>query len=124
MGARVDVLGEGDIRRFLTERIASLLPSQEVDPDRPLEEFGLSSRDAVGIAGELAELLGRELPPTLVWEHPTVNRLAAALAPRAVTASPSVSPPVARAGGASRSPWSGSAAACRAPRGLRRSGSC
>ncbi|MEU4548352.1 SDR family oxidoreductase [Nonomuraea dietziae] len=91
----MNVLGEGDIRRFLTERIASRLPSQEVDPDRPLEEFGLSSRDAVGIAGELADLLGRELPPTLVWEHPTVNRLAAALAPGAVTASPSV----ARAGG-------------------------
>ncbi|GAA2400466.1 hypothetical protein GCM10010404_67850 [Nonomuraea africana] len=91
----MDILGEGDIRRFLTERIASRLPSQEVDPDRPLEEFGLSSRDAVGIAGELAELLGRELPPTLVWEHPTVNRLAAALAPGAAPAAPSA----ARAGG-------------------------
>ncbi|WP_460366152.1 beta-ketoacyl synthase N-terminal-like domain-containing protein, partial [Actinocorallia lasiicapitis] len=47
--------------------------------DRPLEEFGLASRDAVAIAGELEELLGRPLPATLVWEHPTISRLAAAL---------------------------------------------
>ncbi|MGW5685029.1 SDR family oxidoreductase [Nonomuraea sp. NPDC003754] len=76
----MDELGEGDIRRFLTERISSRCALTEVDPDRPLEEFGLSSRDATGIAGELAELVGRELAPTLVWEHPTINRLAAALA--------------------------------------------
>ncbi|MEU7894345.1 SDR family oxidoreductase [Nonomuraea sp. NPDC049152] len=77
----MDVLGEGDIRRFLVERISSRCAAADVDPDRPLEEFGLSSRDAMGIAGELAELVGRELPPTLVWEHPTINRLAAALFP-------------------------------------------
>ncbi|MFD1939228.1 SDR family NAD(P)-dependent oxidoreductase [Nonomuraea mangrovi] len=75
----MDVLGDGEIRRFLTERISSRCATDDVDPDRPLEEYGLSSRDAMGIAGELAELVGRELPPTLVWEHPTINRLAAAL---------------------------------------------
>ncbi|NUT44512.1 MAG: acyltransferase domain-containing protein, partial [Thermoactinospora sp.] len=71
----------GDVRGFLIERIAARcgLTADEVDPDRPLEEFGLSSRDAVGIAGELAGLLGRDLAPTLVWEHPTIARLAAAL---------------------------------------------
>ncbi|MFE3451212.1 beta-ketoacyl synthase N-terminal-like domain-containing protein [Nonomuraea sp. NPDC059194] len=79
----MDVLGEGEIRRFLTERISARCGTVEVDPDRPLQEFGLSSRDAMGIAGELAELVGRELPPTLVWEHPTINRLATALSPPA-----------------------------------------
>ncbi|WP_242454417.1 type I polyketide synthase [Bailinhaonella thermotolerans] len=48
---------------------------EEVDPDRPLEEFGLASRDAVAIAGELEELLDRSLNATLVWEYPTINRL-------------------------------------------------
>ncbi|MFI7148275.1 SDR family NAD(P)-dependent oxidoreductase [Nonomuraea sp. NPDC050022] len=75
----MNVLGEADIRRFLTERIASR-GVERVDPERPLEEYGLSSRDAVAIAGELAELLGRQLSPTLAWEHPTINRLARALA--------------------------------------------
>ncbi|MEU7454347.1 type I polyketide synthase [Streptosporangium roseum] len=76
------MFGEDEIRRFLTERIATRcrLPLADVDPDRPLEEFGLSSRDAVAVAGELEVLLGRELGPTLVWEYPTVNRLARGLA--------------------------------------------
>lgn len=78
----MDMFGEDEIRRFLTERIATRcrLPLADVDPDRPLEEFGLSSRDAVAVAGELEVLLGRELGPTLVWEYPTINRLARGLA--------------------------------------------
>ncbi|GAA3130730.1 hypothetical protein GCM10010466_21710 [Planomonospora alba] len=82
----MDLLGEDDIRRFLSERIAARcrLPLADVDPDRPLEEFGLSSRDAVAVAGELEALLGRGLGPTLVWEHPTIDRLARALAAQAV----------------------------------------
>ncbi|MEV4187232.1 acyl carrier protein, partial [Streptosporangium canum] len=76
------MFGEDEIRRFLMERIATRcrLPLADVDPDRPLEEFGLSSRDAVAVAGELEVLLGRELGPTLVWEYPTINRLARGLA--------------------------------------------
>ncbi|GII02839.1 type I polyketide synthase [Planobispora takensis] len=84
----MDLLGEDEIRRFLTERIAARcrLPLTGVDPDRPLEEFGLSSRDAVAVAGELEGLLGRELGPTLVWEYPTINRLARGLASGAAPA--------------------------------------
>jgi phthiocerol/phenolphthiocerol synthesis type-I polyketide synthase D len=72
---------EESIRRYLIEQIArrSGLTLAEVDPDRPLEEFGLASRDAVAVAGELEQLLGRALPATLVWEHPTISRLAVAL---------------------------------------------
>ncbi|WP_246053313.1 type I polyketide synthase [Actinocorallia herbida] len=72
---------QGEIRDFLVHEIAhraDLVPDA-VDVDRPLEEFGLASRDAVAIAGELEELLGRSLPATLVWEHPTISRIAAAL---------------------------------------------
>ncbi|MEV4255813.1 beta-ketoacyl synthase N-terminal-like domain-containing protein, partial [Spirillospora sp. NPDC049652] len=89
-------IGEDAIRRYLVEQIArrSRLAPAEVDPDRPLEEFGLASRDAVAVAGELEELLGRALPATLVWEHPTVNRLSAALAgvPEPVSALPAPAP--------------------------------
>lgn len=72
---------EDSIRQYLIEQIArrSRITAAEVDPDRPVEEFGLASRDAVAIAGELEQLLGRALPATLVWEHPTINRLAMAL---------------------------------------------
>ncbi|GAA1575581.1 type I polyketide synthase [Actinomadura kijaniata] len=73
---------EDSLRRHLIEQIArrSRIPAADVDADRPLEEFGLASRDAVAIAGELEQTLGRSLPATLVWEHPTINRLSAALA--------------------------------------------
>ncbi|MEV4890365.1 SDR family NAD(P)-dependent oxidoreductase [Nonomuraea sp. NPDC055795] len=68
-----------DVRGFLLERLAARLAGEDVDPDRPLEEYGLSSRDAVAVAGELSELLGRDLSPTLVWASPTVNQLVRAL---------------------------------------------
>ncbi|GGL32564.1 type I polyketide synthase [Planomonospora parontospora] len=86
----MDLLGEDDIRRFLSERIAARcrLPLADVDADRPLEEFGLSSRDAVAVAGELETLLGRALGPTLVWEYPTIDRLARGLAARTADPAP------------------------------------
>ncbi|WP_344958682.1 type I polyketide synthase, partial [Actinomadura miaoliensis] len=74
-------ISEDSVRRYLVEQIArrSGVPAADIDTTRPLEEFGLASRDAVAIAGELERLLGRALPATLVWEHPTIDRLSAAL---------------------------------------------
>jgi len=62
------------LRRWVAEVVG--LPLTEVDADRPLEEYGLSSRDAVALAGELEDLLGAELRSTLVWDHPTISQLA------------------------------------------------
>ncbi|MFB4271151.1 SDR family NAD(P)-dependent oxidoreductase [Nonomuraea sp. GTA35] len=97
----MDVPGEGEIRRFLVERLG-----EHVDPDRPLGEYGLSSRESVAVAAELGELLGRELSPTLLWEHPTVNRLARALAAPGtpVRAAPPAGEPVAVVGVGCRFP--------------------
>ncbi len=74
---------ETAVRLFLTERVAERchVTPDEIDPDRPLAELGLGSRDAVGVVGELEDLLGRSLPATLLYEHPTITRLARALAP-------------------------------------------
>ncbi|MEV7548545.1 SDR family NAD(P)-dependent oxidoreductase [Amycolatopsis sp. NPDC089917] len=46
------------------------------DPDRPLHESGLSSRESMELAADLGRYLGRPLAPTLVWEHPTIAALA------------------------------------------------
>lgn len=69
--------GSIDLRRLVVERIAfwAGLPEEDVTGDRTLAEFGLSSREAVAIAGELAHAVGRELPTTLLWEAPTVDAL-------------------------------------------------
>jgi acyl transferase domain-containing protein/acyl carrier protein len=91
-------ISEDSVRRHLIEQIArrSRTTAAEVDPDRPLEEFGLASRDAVAIAGELEQMLGRALPATLVWEHPTINKLSVALAGGAAEDAPAPEPVVKR----------------------------
>ncbi|MGW1785169.1 beta-ketoacyl synthase N-terminal-like domain-containing protein [Streptomyces sp. NPDC002143] len=65
------------LRRLVIERLAhwSGVPGADIAGDRPLAELGMSSRDAVAVAGELADVLGRELPATLLWETPTVDGL-------------------------------------------------
>ncbi|GGO89797.1 type I polyketide synthase [Wenjunlia tyrosinilytica] len=61
------------LRRLVAERCS--VAADDIDPDRPLAEYGLSSRDAVGISGELEEALGRTLPATLLWENPSIGAL-------------------------------------------------
>ncbi|MDN0196799.1 type I polyketide synthase [Streptomyces sp. S.PNR 29] len=56
------------------------IPAEDLDEHRPLAEYGLTSRDAVALTGHLEQLLGRPLPATLLWENPTIDRLADALA--------------------------------------------
>ncbi|WP_103353470.1 type I polyketide synthase [Amycolatopsis sp. CA-128772] len=65
--------GAAAIRAWLTARIG------DVDPDRPLHETGLSSRDATSLAADLGRFVGRPLAPTLVWRYPTITALAAHL---------------------------------------------
>ncbi|WP_257159845.1 polyketide synthase Pks13 [Corynebacterium cystitidis] len=55
---------------------ATSVPVAELDVNKPLESFGLASRDAVVLSGELENLLGRQLDPTIAYEHPTIAALA------------------------------------------------
>jgi amino acid adenylation domain-containing protein len=87
------------IEEWLTARLAEpagIAPA-EVDTRKPFASFGLGSLQAVTIAGELEEWLGRALSPTLLYEYPTIEALSRHLAdehdPTAVhTASIEVSP--------------------------------
>ncbi|WP_405856557.1 acyltransferase domain-containing protein [Streptomyces sp. NBC_01515] len=65
------------LRRRIAERAAEWnnTPVDDVPLDRPLADLGMSSRDAVVLAGELSSLTGHELPATLLWEAPTVDAL-------------------------------------------------
>ncbi|MFB4305197.1 SDR family NAD(P)-dependent oxidoreductase [Actinomadura sp. GTD37] len=113
-------ISEDSIRRHLIEQIArrSRTTAADVDPDRPLEEFGLASRDAVAIAGELEQMLGRSLPATLVWEHPTINKLSVALAGGGAAAREQPEPEPARAA-ANDEPIAVVGIGCRFPGGDR-----
>ncbi|MEG9518169.1 SDR family NAD(P)-dependent oxidoreductase [Saccharopolyspora indica] len=50
-----------------------------IEVDRPLRDLGVSSREAAAVAGELAELLGRQVPVTIVYQHPSVAELVTAV---------------------------------------------
>ncbi|MFC0105878.1 beta-ketoacyl synthase N-terminal-like domain-containing protein [Kibdelosporangium aridum] len=69
------------LRDWLVASIARVcgIATSDVDTDRPLLEYGLTSREAVSLAGELADMLDRELPSTLVWQHSSISSLVAAL---------------------------------------------
>ncbi|WP_206786067.1 type I polyketide synthase [Amycolatopsis sp. MtRt-6] len=62
------------LRRWLVDTIAEHTGFTP-EPDHPLGDYGLSSRQAVGIAADLEERLGRRLPATLLWESPTIDHL-------------------------------------------------
>ena len=70
------------IVHWLRTRIAGMLsrPPQSIPVDEPLERCGLSSRDAVALSGDLEEWLGTDVSPTLAWEYPTIEKIAAHLA--------------------------------------------
>jgi len=52
------------------------VPIQSVDINRPLAEYGMTSRAAVIIVGQLETWLNRpDLPSTLLWEYATIKTL-------------------------------------------------
>ena len=47
-----------------------------INPDQPLQDLGLDSIMAADLRSTLAHALDRELPTTLLFDHPTINSLA------------------------------------------------
>ncbi len=84
---------KADIQAWLTAQIASELdiPPEAIDPGAPFESYGLSSRDAVTLSGDLEDLLDRSLSPTIVYNYPSVAALAAHLAGEAESSAHSAS---------------------------------
>lgn len=73
---------EPTIQRWLIERVADNIKAQpeDIDINQPFSYYGLDSLAATGLSGELEILLGRTLSPTLTWDYPTIELLAAYLA--------------------------------------------
>jgi len=55
---------------------ATGVAANEILHSTPLENYGLSSRDAVVLSGELENLLGTRLDATVAYEYPTIELLA------------------------------------------------
>lgn len=66
------------VKNWLLEKFAYKLDSskQEIDPNMLFVDFGLDSTEVLLLAGELEDWIDLELPPTAMWYHPTINKLA------------------------------------------------
>ncbi len=77
-----------EIEAWLVRHLAGLLnvPPESLDIRRPFASYGIDSAQAVSLAGELEEWLGIALPPTLLYDYPTIESLAGFLAGKQVIA--------------------------------------
>ena len=92
MGHAAQVVSGDELQDWLVTRIAESLgvrPS-EVDIRDDFASFGLDSKTAVGIAGELEQWLGRPVETTLIWDHPTIEAVVHALAASSSTGATTV----------------------------------
>ena len=66
------------IQAWLIKRVSAALSlnPDEIDVRETFSSFGLDSRTAVSLSGDQERWLGRRLPPTLVWDYPTIDALA------------------------------------------------
>jgi acyl-CoA synthetase (AMP-forming)/AMP-acid ligase II/acyl carrier protein len=52
------------------------LNPKEINVETPIASYGLDSKDAINLSGELEEWLGKSFSPTLIWKYPTIEKLA------------------------------------------------
>ncbi|PSR19684.1 phosphopantetheine-binding protein [filamentous cyanobacterium CCP3] len=66
-----------EIRAWVVDYLSDLLEidSDDVDVTIPFDRYGLDSSAAVGLTGELEDWLGKEVPPTLLYDYPTIETL-------------------------------------------------
>jgi acyl carrier protein len=64
------------IQAWLVEQIADVLSldASTIDIKQPLTRYGLDSIDAVTLVGDLEDWLDLELPSTLLWDYPTIEK--------------------------------------------------
>lgn len=71
-----------ELEDWLTKQVASLagMTPEDVDPTRAIADFDLDSSVVVSLSQALSEWLQVDLPVTTLWEYPSIESLAAALA--------------------------------------------
>ncbi len=104
------------VSSWLVERLAAKLgvTALQISTREPFTHFGLDSKAAIELSGELQEWLGRALPPTLFYDFPNIAVLARHLAGEDAAGGSSFAPPrtdgesaVAVVGIGCRFPWAG-----------------
>jgi acyl carrier protein len=69
------------IQTWLVKQLGELLSldTSTIDVNQPLTRYGLDSIDAVTLVGDLEDWLDLELPSTLLWDYPTIQKASAYL---------------------------------------------
>ncbi|MGQ0595338.1 MAG: thioesterase domain-containing protein [Gammaproteobacteria bacterium] len=82
MGTLLEPQSAEAIQAWMISKVAEELkiPPSHISVGLPLTSYGLESRVALTITGDLTSWLGRDLRATLLWEFPTIKGLAQYLA--------------------------------------------
>lgn len=66
-----------EIKEWLINKVAELagVEVNHIDANEPLAFYGLDSVAAVSLSGELQDWLGRKVPPTLVYDYPSIQAM-------------------------------------------------
>ncbi|WP_316214631.1 SDR family NAD(P)-dependent oxidoreductase [Bradyrhizobium sp. SZCCHNR2035] len=70
------------ITEWAVDQIAALagLKSAEVETDQPIMSLGIDSAAIAALSARLSDFLGRSIEPTFLFEYPTIEKAASALA--------------------------------------------
>ncbi|MFC8175606.1 SDR family NAD(P)-dependent oxidoreductase [Streptomyces sp. NPDC057325] len=83
--------GPAELLATVSRAVAGVLgydSPRDVRPDRPFRDLGIDSITAVQLRDHLGRAVGRRLPATLVFDHPTPRAVASFLAAGAAPADP------------------------------------
>lgn len=69
------------IQNWLVEQLADVLSldASTIEVKQSLTRYGLDSIDAVTLVGDLEDWLDLELPSTLLWDYPSIEKASAYL---------------------------------------------
>ena len=75
---KTEITPQVTIQNWLVSQLAEQLSldTATVDINEPLTRYGLDSIDAVTMVGDLEDWLDTELPSTLFWDYPTIEKSA------------------------------------------------
>lgn len=68
---------QDEIREWLVDQVAEIIAvnRDQIDTSAPFNSYGMSSKDAISLSGDLEDWLDRRLSPTLVYEYPNIDLL-------------------------------------------------
>ena len=73
---------EKEIQDWIVASVSRVIKVEptDIDLDVSFDRYGLDSAAAVELTGDLERWLRRKLPPTLLYDHPTIRAVSAYLA--------------------------------------------